>query len=92
MNDLAQECAAYFQSRPAYLRAFRLLREKWKRYGRTAGWVKISKASSAEKEALGGFLNRDFSGDTVSFTVEQFEKALRETRFHTVSLPELLEA
>ena len=86
------ECTEYFRARPAFSRGLKLVKEKWRSYGRSAGTVKLADPSEKEREAWGGFLGKHFHGETLSFTLPQLERALKESRFSEVALEDLLEA
>lgn len=85
-------CAAYFKEQPGFRRIFDAMRKKWESYGEIKGRVNLSHASEEEKEALSGLLGKKLRGESVSFALEEFASALRETRFSDTSLEELLEA
>lgn len=88
----AQECAAFFRGHPAYRRALQEIRNKWKKYGKAQGIVRLLDCSAEEQASLGGFLNRQFWEEAISFKVLEFESALAKTSFSDVSLEELLAA
>ncbi len=91
MNN-REECAAYFKAHPEYRRIFAAMRKKWESLGRTAGKVVLSQATEEERKALEGLLGISMPENQAVFSLPEFENALQETRFGTVSLKELLEA
>lgn len=86
-----EACRAYFKENKGFDRAFALMRRKWESLGRTAGTVKLSRCSEAERRALESLLGRACPGADLSFSLSEFEAALAETRFQGISLKELLE-
>lgn len=85
-------CVQYFKSKPGYSRAFEQMKIKWKRFGRTAGYIIIDFPTNDEKTTLSGFLGKEFNDNNkIKFSMSDFEKALSETKFNQITLYELLE-
>lgn len=91
MNNEA-ECAAYFKTHPEWDRCFVLMRRKWESYGRTGGKIVLSHAADGERKAIEKVLGRNVQQEKVCFTLQEFEKALQQTKFAPVSLKEVLDA
>ncbi|MGN1144043.1 MAG: TIGR02679 family protein [Anaerovoracaceae bacterium] len=94
MPDSRKEAYEYFRKTPGFDRCFQQLRKKWNSYGRTAGIVKLENASEKERRALEGFFGKSFAGQTgdlLSFSVQSFEAALKETAYGDLNLQQLLE-
>ena len=103
MPEIRKEAYGYFKGTPGFSRAFKEMRKKWRSYGRASGVVKLPEASEEERRALEGFLGRSLetpSGKsagksaekgTLSFSMQEFENALQETRFAGLDLQQLLE-
>ncbi|MGN1413923.1 MAG: TIGR02679 family protein [Anaerovoracaceae bacterium] len=94
MPDRRKEVYEYFRKTPGFDRCFQQLRKKWNSYGRAAGIVKLEHASEKERRALEGFFGKSFagkSGDMLSFSVQSFEAALKETAYGDLNLQQLLE-
>lgn len=89
-DDSTLSCADFFRKRHGYQRAFGVMYKKWKQYGRTAGVIKIENPSQEEQETLEMFFGKEFSKEIIRFTMAEFEGALKETRFGTVTMGELL--
>lgn len=89
-NQSLSACVRYFKERPEFERAFSLMRDKWKRYGRPSGNIEIKHPSKEEREILGGFIGKDFYDGPLRFPMRQFEDALKETRFRELPLKEIL--
>lgn len=91
-HEKQELCAAYFRQNHAYDRAFQLMRKKWRKYGRVAGAIKLEHVDAHERETLERFLGQNFFGDTIKFSMAEFDAALQKTRFQGISLEELLSA
>ena len=92
-SEVLKECIAYFKSRKGFKRIFKELRKKVKSYGRIGGRIRITinDCSDEELEAVGTFLGKIIHGNTISFTLADFDKALKESRYGSVQIIELLE-
>ena len=88
--DLQEDCVKYFKCNDAYKRLFQAMRRQWKKYGRIAGWIIITKVTDSEKMAFQAILGRYFAGDEVKFKMSDFQKALRETKYASIELPDLI--
>ena len=94
MPDRRKEVYEYFRKTPGFDRCFQELRKKWNSYGRAAGIVKLTAASKEERRALEGFFGKSFAdqtGGTLSFSVQAFEAALKETAYGELNLQQLME-
>lgn len=91
-SELCGSCAAYFRQNRAYDRSFEMMRRKWRKYGRIAGTVKLEHADGHERETLERFLGKNFFGETIRFSMAEFDAALQKTKFQGVALEELLDA
>ena len=94
MPDSRKEAYEYFRKTPGFDRCFQELRKKWNSYGRAAGIVKLTAASKEERRALEGFFGKSFAdqtGGTLSFSVQSFEAALKETAYGELNLQQLME-
>jgi len=89
-HDLQVECVKYFKSNDAYKRLFQAMRRQWKKYGRIAGWIMLEQVTDREKRALQSILGIYFAGNEVKFKMSDFQKALQETKYATVALPDLI--
>lgn len=92
-NDkiILNDSVKYFKNNKAFTRIFLEMRKKWKKYGRAAGYVILDKATAQERQSLGGILGKNFLNEKVKFSMREFEEALAETKYHDVTLKELLE-
>ena len=91
MTDKTLACADYFRSHPGYHRILAALRQKFQRYGRATGTIRLQDASPEECEAARLLLGRPFS-PPLQLQAAQIEAALQETRFQGVCLKAVLEA
>lgn len=91
-SKLCDACMAYFRQNSAYDRAFQLMRKKWEKYGRIAGFIRLEYASEQERETLERFLGKNFFEKTIRFSMAEFDAALQKTRFRGIALEELLGA
>lgn len=86
-------CVAYFKANAGFTRAFTEMRRKYLGLGTVGGMVKLSQPSQNEREALSGFLRKDYAKATeISFRLADFQKALARTRFAGIRTEDLLQA
>ncbi len=87
-----EECIAYFREYPIFDRIFRGFREKYASYGSFSGTVILKNISERDLEVLEGFFQKNFHGKkSISISSARFEKALRDSRFDSLSPKEVLE-
>lgn len=94
-NEKVAECSAYFKRKSSYARVMEAMAQKWKRYGRAAGIIRLEEPSTEEREALEGFLGDlvlESSAGILRFSMAGFEEALQRTRFQGIPLEDLLSA
>lgn len=92
MDVLLRECLEYFRARPVYRKLFGKIREKYISLGHLGGTVVLRGLSMEEKRQLGGFLQKDFTeNQTVSVSASLMDKALKSSRFDSLSWEEILE-
>ena len=89
MREQAEACAAFFREHSGYQRILSALRQKYQRYGRSAGTVCLPDASEEECQAARAILGRYFL-PPLKFRTAEFENELRHT-YPDVSLKEILE-
>ena len=56
-----------------------------------AGRISLKNAKDEERTDVGRFLGRSFRDKDISFSVKEFEEALRSSRFADVDITELIE-
>ena len=91
MENDKKECRAYFLERSVYKKLFAKIQEKYAGIGHFGGTFLLDDLTKEEKEQLGGFLQKDFSGQkNVRVTAKQMEKALQSSRFCNFTWEEIL--
>lgn len=92
MESRKRECKTYFQKRSVYKKLFAKIQEKYAGIGHFGGTFLLNDLTKEEKEQLGGFFQKDFSGQkSVRITAKQMEKALQNSRFCDFTWKEILE-
>ncbi len=84
-------CVHYFKSRNGFERVFLEMKKKWQSYGKIAGKIRISDATEEEKKELEHFFGIKYWDKDIEFSFVKFEEALRNTRYNTVTISELLQ-
>lgn len=88
---LIKESVQYFRENQGFERVFQKLKHKYKTLGRLGGKIEFKNLSCEEKEALTGFLKKDFLHKrSVQIKVSDFQEALESTRFCGVLLEDIL--
>lgn len=87
-----EECLAYFSGNRVFQRLLRGFYAKMGSYGTFGGSVQVTFRDPEEREALEGFLQKNYQGKSrVAVSAGQFRKALAESRFAAVTPEQLLE-
>ena len=88
----AEECMGYFREHTIFDKIFRGFREKYASYGSFSGTVILRNISERDLEVLEGFFQKNFHGKkSISISAARFEKALKDSRFASLSPKEVLE-
>ena len=91
-EKVLEACVSYFRERPVYQKLFEKCYEKYKSLGRFGGNVVLTGLSERDRQHLGGFLQKCFSGQKrVTVSLEGMEKALKNSRFSELTWEEILE-
>lgn len=90
-EKLIKECGEYFHNNPGFSRIMLAIREKYKSFGKIGGTIKLNNLTIEEKEALTGFLKKNYYKDSVSISLEKFQAALDNTPFEGLYLIEIME-
>ncbi|SES85652.1 TIGR02679 family protein [[Clostridium] polysaccharolyticum] len=91
-HDDIEKCVGYFRSRPGFERLFLGIRDKYISLSYFGGNVKLTSLTSEEKEALEGFFQKPYHKNrTVTISVEQFQRALGETKFAHIKIEDIIE-
>lgn len=90
-NQLLEEAVCYFKQRRIYEKIFRMMKQKYESLGHLGGTVVLTKLTKEEKADLSGFMQKDYTENkTISISVSSFEKAMRKSKFETLSLEQIL--
>ena len=93
MTALLAEAVTYFHSNAGFDRLFRLMRSKYRSYGRIGGRLELAQVTAAEAEALASLFGYNrYRGDVFSVLFKDVQPALDRTRFSGVVLEDLLAA
>ena len=92
-EKILEEAVAYFKQNNGFTRFLKKMQEKYYSFEReTPGTVIIGNPTREEKEALSGFMKKDYSRNkNISISLKSFQKRLDETRFSGVTIKEILE-
>ncbi len=89
---LEQQCRAYFRAHPVFDKLLTGFREKYASYGTFGGTVVLRSVTRQEIEDLEGFFQKSFHGQkSVSVSAVRFEKALKASKFASLTPREVLE-
>ncbi|SHK52876.1 TIGR02679 family protein [Paramaledivibacter caminithermalis] len=88
---LLQQCSEYFKSNHGFHRVLVKIKDRYKALGKIGGTIKLNNLTLEEKEALTGFLKKNYYKDSVSIKVDKFQEALKDTPFEKLDLIEVLE-
>lgn len=87
-----EECVDYFKGKPAYHRLFVAIKERYISLSRIGGKVTLSRLTEEEKQAFEGFFGKSFEvNKSAAIHILDFKKALETSRFHEISLEDLLQ-
>lgn len=87
-----EECLAYFSGNPVFQRLLGGFYAKMESYGTFGGSVQVTFRNPEEREALEGFLQKNYTGKRKAvISAGQFSRALAESRFAAVTPEQLLE-
>lgn len=93
MDDLMVQCLGYFRKRTVYKKVFQGFRERYKSLGYLGGTVRLTKLSPEDRQYLGGFMKKDYTeNQTITLSFQSMEKALKNSRFASLELKDILEA
>lgn len=92
-QEILEEAVKYFKDNRGFDRMMKKMKEKYHSFEREApGTIVIEKPSQTEKEALSGFMKKDYSRNkNISINLRKFQERLDETRFSGATVKEILE-
>ncbi|WHH59493.1 TIGR02679 family protein [Petroclostridium sp. X23] len=87
-----EKCILYFKAHEGFQRVFSKMKDKYKSLGTIGGTIQVTNLSEKEKDALSGFLRKDYTKQkSAIIKVDTFQKALERTRFAGLKLEDILE-
>lgn len=89
-KKLLRQCSDYFKNNQGFKRAMVEIRNKYKSLGKIGGTITLNNLTIDEKEALTGFLKKNYYKDSVRIKVEKFQDALEDTPFSGINLVDVL--
>lgn len=90
-DKMLKECVSYFKNNPGFRRALEGMRRKYLSLGNVGGTLLLQRLSHQEKQALSGFLRKDYlhkGSATLKFS--DFQKALDSTKFKGIQMEDVL--
>ena len=85
------ECVSYFKNNPGFKRVFEGMRKKYLSLGTVGGTLLLQKLNSQEKQAISGFLRKDYLHSTsAALKFSDFQKALDSTKFKGIRMEDVL--
>ncbi len=90
-NSLLDDCIKYFKNNNGFYRIFYTIKLKWQKYGKISGNIKIDNPTEDEKNAISGFMGKNFFDEGIKFSIKDFEKALLETKYREIALIDIIE-
>lgn len=91
MEKTLKECISYFKNNQGYKKIFQQMREKWISYGKISGNIILNNPTLEERQAVKKFLGVVSDDKKIKFKMSDFEKALKESKFNSIELINLLE-
>lgn len=92
-EELLTQCVQYFKSNQGFKRMFEKIRDKYCSLGHLGGTINLDNLMPAEKEALSGFLCKDYyNKKSASITIESLIKALEKSKFCGVDFEDVLKS
>ena len=88
-----EEAVSYFKQNQGFDRIIKKMKSKYQSFEReTPGTIIIEKPTKMEREALSGFMKKDYSKNkNISISLKKFQTRLDETRFSGVTIKQILE-
>lgn len=90
---MLSECVKYFKGNKGFARVFDKMKEKYRSFGAAGGTLVLQNLTLQEKEALTGFMKKDFlNKKSACIKIEDFQKALKKTKFAQLDLEDVMHA
>lgn len=92
-DEVLGEAVEYFKSNKGFKRMMEKIKNKYISFDReTPGNIIIENPSKEEKDAISGFMKKDYSRNkSITISLKRFQERLDETRFEGTTLKELIE-
>ena len=92
-TNTLEEAVSYFKQNRGFDRMIKKMKSKYQSFEReTPGTIVIEKPTKMEKEALSGFMKKDYSRNkNISISLKKFQERLDETRFYGATIKQILE-
>lgn len=92
-EKILEEAVAYFKQNNGFTRFLKKMQEKYYSFEReTPGTVIIGNPTREEKEALSGFMKKDYSRNkNITINLKKFQQRLDETKFSGLTIKQILE-
>ena len=92
-TNTLEEAVSYFKQNRGFDRMIKKMKSKYQSFEReTPGTIIIEKPTKMEKEALSGFMKKDYSRNkNISISLRKFQERLDETRFSGATIKQILE-
>lgn len=91
--DTLTQATQYFKTNKGFTRMLEKMKNKYTSFDReTPGNIIIEKPTKEEKEAISGFMKKDYARNkTITISLKKFQERLDQTRFEGITIKELLE-
>lgn len=90
-DAVLNECVSYFKNNPGFKRVFEGMRKKYLSLGIVGGTLLLQRLNFQEKQALSGFLRKDYLHNTsAALKFSDFQKALDSTKFKGIRMEDVL--
>lgn len=92
-TEALSEAIQYFKTNKGFTRMLEKMKNKYTSFDReTPGNITIENPSKEEKEAISGFMKKDYARNkTITISLKKFQERLDQTRFEGITVKELLE-
>lgn len=87
------EAIKYFKQNNGFKRMLNKMKSKYESFSTTSpGTILIENPSDEEKEALSGFMKKEYSkSKTISISLKKFQERLDETKFEGITIKQILD-
>jgi len=91
--EVLEEATEYFKSNKGFKRMMEKMKNKYLSFDReTPGNIIIENPSKVEKDAISGFMKKDYSRNkSITISLKKFQQRLDSTRFEGITVKDLIE-